>query len=113
MPTREEEIAWAAGIFEGEGCVTEVEGRFTLKVNNTDEWVILRFAEIVRLGSTYGPYRNSEKDGHRRKPFWVWTAAAENAMDVMQMLAPWLSERRLERARELTGISFPVQCLPI
>lgn len=107
------EIAWAAGLFEGEGCITDVEGRFTLKVNNTDPWVIRRFDEIVGIGRTYGPYRNSETDGHRRKPFYVWVAAEEDAFDVTQALSPWLSPRRIQRAHELSGISFPVKTLPI
>lgn len=93
--------------------MTEVGGRFTLKVNNTDEWVIQRFYEIVEAGRTYGPYLNSESDGHRRKPFWVWTAAEEEAFDVLQLLAPWLSPRRINRAYDLSGIRFPRKCLPI
>jgi hypothetical protein len=113
MPTRAEEIAWAAGLFEGEGCITDVNGRFVLKANNTDVWVIQRFDEIVQLGRVYGPYRNTERDGYRRKPFWAWAAYEEAAFDVMQLLAPWLSPRRVTRARELTGISFPVKRLPI
>jgi hypothetical protein len=106
-------IGWAAGIFEGEGCITEVGGRFTIKVNNTDRWVIERFWDIVGVGRRYGPYKGSEGDGHRRKPFWVWTAAEEEAFDVLQLLAPWLSPRRLDRAYELSGIRFPVKRLPI
>ena len=108
-----EEIAWAAGLFEGEGCITGVNGRFTVKVNNTDEWVILRLAEIMGFGFVYGPYHNSETDGHRRKPFWVWTAFEEAALDTVQILSPWLSPRRLGRAYELSGLRFPVQRLPI
>ncbi len=110
---REEEIAWAAGLFEGEGCITDVNGRFTIAVNNTDDWVIERLFDVLDRGRTYGPYRNSEADGHIRKPFWVWTAAEEEAFDVLQILAPWLSPRRLERAYQLSGIRFPRKSLPI
>jgi hypothetical protein len=113
VTSRQGDIGWAAGVFEGEGCVTEVGGRFTLKVNNTDEWVIQRFYEIVEAGRTYGPHLNSESDGHRRKRFWVWTAAEEEAFDVLQLLAPWLSPRRINRAYDLSGIRFPRKCLPI
>jgi hypothetical protein len=112
MATRAE-IAWAAGLFEGEGCITEVNGSFAVKVNNTDEWVVLRLAQIMGFGFVYGPYRNSEADGHRRKRFWVWTSFEEAALDTMQILSPWLSPRRLRRAHELTGLRFPVQRLPL
>jgi hypothetical protein len=74
---------------------------------------VRRFDAIVELGRVYGPYRNSERDGHRRKPFWTWTAFDGDALDTMQMLAPWLSERRLQRALELTSLRFPVRSLPI
>ena len=77
------------------------------------QWVIQRFYEIVEAGRTYGPYLNSENGGHRRKPFWVWTAAQEEAFDVLQLLAPWLSPRRINRACDLSGIRFPRKCLPI
>jgi hypothetical protein len=113
MPGRDEEIAWAAGLFEGEGCVTEVKGRFTLALKNTDEEVVRRFDAIIGLGRVYGPYKNSECDGHKRKPFWAWAASGEDAFDAMQMLALWLSKRRLQRALQLTGLHFPVLSLPI
>jgi hypothetical protein len=109
MPSRKEEIAWAAGLFEGEGCVTETDGRFTMRLNNTDERVVRRFDEIVVWGLVYGPYRQlRNRDGRRRKPFWVWVAQDYNAYDAFNLLAPWLSERRLQRAYELTGVRFPV-----
>jgi hypothetical protein len=54
-----------------------------------------------------------ENDGHRRKPFWAWTAREEEAFDLLQMLGPWLSPRRLDRAYELSGIRFPRKWRPI
>ena len=113
MPTRAEEIAWAAGLFEGEGCVTEVGGTFTLALTNTDEDVVRRFDEVVGYGRLYGPYQISARDGHKRKPIWRWVASSYQALDVMQMLSPWLSKRRLDRAFELTDLRFPVTFLPI
>jgi hypothetical protein len=109
MPTRDEEIAWAAGFFEGEGCISETGGQFTLRLNNTDEEAIRRFDDYVQLGRIYGPYANTVSDGYRRRAFWSWAAYGWQAFDVMNLLAPHLSTRRLARARELTGLSFPVK----
>lgn len=109
MSTREEEIAWASGLFEGEGCVCETDTRFTLRLNNTDEEVIRRFDDYVRLGRVYGPYVNSCNDGYKRKLVFHWVAYGYDAYDAMNLLAPFLSKRRLARALELTGISFPVK----
>jgi hypothetical protein len=113
MPTRGEEIAWAAGLFEGEGTVTLVGTQFTLAVVNTDEEVIRRFDDVMCLGQLYGPYENPMNDGYKRKPFFRWISCEYNALDAMQLLAPWLSTRRLDRAFELTGIRFPRETLPI
>jgi hypothetical protein len=49
-----EEIAWAAGLFEGEGSITRFgrSGKFDLRVslNMTDEDVVRRFDAIVDRG---------------------------------------------------------------
>jgi hypothetical protein len=62
-----EQLAWAAGLFEGEGTITMCGLTFTLQLKNTDESVVDRFIEIVELGHVYGPYDNHHKDGFTRK----------------------------------------------
>jgi hypothetical protein len=110
MPTREEEIAWAAGLFEGEGTITASNEQFVVRLVNTDEAIVRRLADIVPFGTIYGPYNRQERDGFRRKPIWVWIAARENGLDALALMWPWLSDRRRKRALELTGISFHVFC---
>jgi hypothetical protein len=106
--TRAEEIAWAAGDFEGEGCITESGGRLITRITNTDDSVLERFRDAVDAGTIYGPYERHERDGFDRKPVFVWVAAEDAALDVLALLGRWLSSRRLERAYELTGIRFHV-----
>ena len=55
MPTPAEEIAWAAGLFEGEGCMTVSGGRPFMRLNSTDEDTPRRFWEVVAAGKVYGP----------------------------------------------------------
>jgi hypothetical protein len=112
MPTREEEIAWAAGFFEGEGTVTLVNDRFTVALVNTDEKVIGRFDEVVALVALR-PVRELDEGRLQAQAGLPRIAAAYNALDAVQLLAPWLSKRRLDRAFELTGIRFPRETLPI
>lgn len=107
-----EGIAWTAGLFEGEGTIT-VSDVVTVRVRNADLWVIERFADIVERGAVYGPYSRNGRDGFRRKPFWDWVAQAYDALDVLAMLGPWLSPRRLDRAYELTGVRFHVMSLDV
>jgi hypothetical protein len=56
-----EEIAWAAGLFEGEGCISYIrpwgrEPDIQAALAMTDEDVVRRFDEIVDRGRVYGPY---------------------------------------------------------
>jgi hypothetical protein len=102
MATREEEVAWAAGLFEGEGCIYERPGGgIGTRLTSTDEDIPLRFCEIVRGGKVYGPYRNTERDGYSRKPFWVWVGESVDALETLRLIFPWLGKRRRARAREL------------
>ena len=98
------EIAWAAGLFEGEGSITQNGGRLFIRLKMTDEDVVLRFAEIARYGEVYGPYNHQLRDGYVRKPYWVWLAPEYDALEVLEMLWPWLSERRRAQALALAPI---------
>ena len=106
---RAEEVAWAAGLFEGEGCITESNGRLVTRITNTDGLTLERFRDVVDAGTVYGPYERRERDGFRRKPVYAWVASEEAALDVLALIGRWLSIRRLDRAYELTGIRFHVR----
>jgi hypothetical protein len=56
MPPSAEEIAWAAGLFEGEGTITHSDGQLYVRLGNTDQEVIRRFADVFPFGTLYGPY---------------------------------------------------------
>jgi hypothetical protein len=91
------EIAWAAGLFEGEGSIaftTKTGVQLVLCMCDLD--VVERFAGVVGCGAIYSyPARNNEhSDPHR----WV----VSNKPDVertLRALLPWFGSRRLERAR--------------
>jgi hypothetical protein len=102
MPTPAEEIAWAAGLFEGEGCMTVSGGQPMMRLNSTDEDTPQRFCEIVAAGKVYGPYRRPPP----RKPVWIWVAYGIDAMLTVQLIGPWFGERRRRRAKELFGTKY-------
>ena len=96
-------IAWAAGLFEGEGTITQIKRSrafFDLQVamTHTDEDVIRRFDAIVGRGRIYGPYL-PPSHGDRRKPFWRWMALGDAGHEVLELLGPWLLARRRAQAR--------------
>lgn len=100
--TRAEQIAWAAGLFEGEGTVgyQETAGRIRVRfaLAMTDEDMVRRFHSIVGVGNVAGPSWHSGST----KPQWRWSATSKaDAATVSDLFYPFLGERRrdaLERA---------------
>jgi hypothetical protein len=97
------DIAWAAGLFEGEGCVTvsvypnKVKGWHTrqkVELVTTDEDVIRKFAEIVGVGSVHGPrYREG-----RQKPIWNWRSCRwDDIYYILDLFIDYLGQRRLDQ----------------
>lgn len=101
MASYKEEVAWAAGLFEGEGSVTQRRGMILASLKSTDEETPHRFCRIVQGGTIYGPYRYDSPDGFRRKPFWVWIGESVDALEALRLLLPWLGTRRTARVRDL------------
>ena len=100
--TREQ--AWAAGLFDGEGCATKASGgRARLQLKMVDEECVRRFHRAVGgIGTVYGPYAHKTPiDGYPRSSFFVWVADQENAVAVATMLYPLLSTKRRMKISEL------------
>jgi len=100
------EVAWAAGLWEGEGCFTyHTNPGHTprCRLQMTDEAVVRRFHAAVGFGKVYGPYQNKAPIASGvRKVTWCWDArGAEDMRRLLELLRPGLSERRIKRAEEL------------
>jgi hypothetical protein len=86
-----ESIAWAAGMFEGEGTVHQHRHSVDVSISSTDEDVIKHWGAVVGRGRLYGPYQR--KDGH--KPIFEWKIGRnEDARAVYELFKPWLGIRR-------------------
>lgn len=80
--------AWAAGFFEGEGCISKRSQRpaVRLAVVNKDLEMLHRFQAVVRCGKIYKSSTNG---------CWQWVSVrTEDVQRAMEMLWPWLSDRR-------------------
>ncbi len=102
------DIAWAAGLFEGEGCfyVGNPKGpdgkrraRPQMNISMCDEDVLVRFKAIVGGGHLLKlKYRKSE--AHR--PLWKWqTQSRGEIARIGELFRPWLGVRRLKRFDEV------------
>jgi hypothetical protein len=101
----ESEIAWAAGVLEGEGCFTLVRNskakggrsaKIVLQMNDLD--VIQEVCTVFNfVGKIYRrPPRKTSKES------WAWTVyKASDVAYVISEVLPWLGKRRTEKANEL------------
>lgn len=86
-----EDVAWVAGLFEGEGCVFLQFGRYPqLIVQMTDRDVIERLARIVGNGNITTP---TPRPG--TKQLYRWTKQGREFVETFyNYVGPWLGERR-------------------
>jgi hypothetical protein len=99
MRTREE-LAWAAGFFEGEGCITlshtsgKQRPQLVLMVSQVDPWPMERFVEAVGIGTAQ--YVEPRWAPRQQNVYRYRIVSFEKCQAVIAMLWPWLSPRRKE-----------------
>lgn len=93
-------IAWAAGLFEGEGCISqtvsfrgEKEYRYPVaKLAMIDEDTVRKFANIVKVGKISGPHGPY---GISKQPQFLWQVYGyEKVQELLDQFTPFLGERR-------------------
>ena len=93
------DIVWAAGLFEGEGCIKKIaRNRYrSITIAMTDNDVMERFVDVIGYGNLNGPYLNKLST----KPFWRWDCAKKSeVLRILKMFLPHLGKRRAEKAIE-------------
>ncbi len=102
---RREQLAWAAGMFEGEGCISHDSGKRgtarALTLVSTDRDVLHTFARVVGVGVI----RERGVRG-RRKASWRWEVRRWRDIEpLLRKLLPYLGARR--RAKALALLADP------
>lgn len=104
-------IAWAAGLFEGEGTFgvygngRKARNVVSLSIVMTDEDVIRNFAAVVEnadagmFGTIDGPLPSQRKGG---KPLWRWRARGNSRakLELVRQFLPYFGLRRSEQFRK-------------
>lgn len=96
-----EELAWAAGFYDGEGC-TSYRNKSklipTLNIGQADPYVLQRFKSAVGdLGSIYGPFYC--KKYPNRKPQWNYQSGGfESTQVILSRIWNWLSPGKKTQA---------------
>lgn len=90
-------LAWAAGLFEGEGWIRVKPAHVELGLKMTDEDVVRRFAEVLGIGYVDGPIQPSGN----RKLIWTWHLAQGEFVRVfLEAIEPWMGKRRTAKIKE-------------
>lgn len=93
-----EDIAWLAGLFEGEGWLTiqhPTEKKFQIPtgITMTDEDVIKHVHDLVGVGKLYGPYKPKGSIGKKMR--WGWRInKVKDAVEFLSLIEPHLFNRR-------------------
>jgi hypothetical protein len=105
-----EELAWAAGLFDGEGCIGVYPGirqnrhntshyiTLQMSIGQSDRQVLDRFYQAVgRLGNVGGPYTYA----YKLAPYYRWQARKfEHVQAIVAMLWTFLSPIKRQQATE-------------
>ena len=92
-----ENLAWAAGLFEGEGSIYPPLNRLTL--SSTDKDIVEKFAALVGCGIIDELKPHPGKLG--KKTQWRWYCGRqEYSQALLAAFWPWLGSRRKAKAEE-------------
>lgn len=92
-----ENIAWAGGLFEGEGsCSISNLNQARVELTSTDEDVVRKFAAIIGFGAVRKRVRPPYKD------CWTWYVQDKyDVIESLELLLPMLGLRRTIKAVEV------------
>lgn len=103
--TETKDIAWLAGLLEGEGCFLlrksgGYKGSISIALQMTDRDTVEKAATLMggKLYGPHGPY------GKGKLPTWQVFVFGEAAASWMMTLYSFMSTRRQEKIKELLGI---------
>lgn len=86
------DLAYIAGVFDGEGCVNLGKCGNTYKaritIGNTNEWLIQRFK------FQFGGNIRMNKGRDNRKDFWIWSLNCQQSARFLKLILPYLTIKR-------------------
>ena len=101
-PNREE-LAWAAGFFDGEGHVrcrrSNTTKQLILQVNQVGRETLDRLRQTVGFGTVDGPYQNGTQV-NRSPHYKYWVCNFEHVQAAIALMWPWLSSPKKSDARQ-------------
>jgi hypothetical protein len=94
-------IEWAAGLFEGEGCIhvdTRRDSSFQLTLRMTDKDVVEQFRDVVGCGNVVELHPPNHKEKGWSK-FYSWTISKRSEVQrILSTMLPYFGHRRAHKA---------------
>jgi hypothetical protein len=96
----EAQVAWLAGLLEGEGSFIVSPSRSgkglpAIKCNMTDEDIVRRCQAYTGCGAISGPHPGRSRDGGQAKPSWHWQVGSKGEVKaICEAILPWMGNRR-------------------
>lgn len=90
------DIAWSAGILEGEGSFLVLGHKIRVDCQMTDKDIVYRLQAVFGTGTVV---ETKTSQAHHKRT-WKWSVCGENARAVMTAIRPWMGERRGARIDE-------------
>lgn len=95
----ETELAWAAGLFDGEGCIHALkrqENTFQVSLGMVDECTVNRFAQIIGYSRPLSVQWHSKRNPKHNDAYYWRTSKREDILVVLKRLFPYLVTKRPE-----------------
>jgi len=91
------ETAWLAGLLEGEGCFA-ANGKHGIKImlQMTDKDVVEKAAKLLEVNLS-----GFQDERPHRKATWRFQLCGDRAVQVMEILLPFMGERRTVKIKRL------------
>ena len=96
-------IRQAAGLFEGEGCISHQQSqpnKRVVQMNMTDLDVMQLFVYLIGIGELHGPCTYKTRP-HCQEFYWWKATAHRDVKWILEMLSPYFFARRSEKAQEV------------
>ena len=95
------QIAWAAGLFEGEGCMSIQDRRnrqtgYRLSIEMTDKDIVERFQNLMGVGNI------TTRQRRHWKPTYTWRMnRRDEVRRILNLLLPYFGNRRAHKALDI------------
>jgi hypothetical protein len=103
------QVAWLAGLLEGEGSFRFQRRRGVIVQFTTTDLDIAERAAALLSVRPWGPYRDKYRE---RKPYWQVRVCSSRAVGLMFSVFSFLGERRRQQVKESLSEWRTVRAMP-